>query len=140
MGKNCIVESGSEIMEGCSLGDNSAIGPCCMIGPETVFKGHNMMGPNVHIYTTGHFYDCVEHRFNGRTGPNPVIVGENVWIGYGVIILPGVSIGDNVIIGAGSVVTKDIPCGVLAAGNPCVVKKIIDNIKYEEKISENITY
>lgn len=125
MGRNCIVEKGAEIMEDCILGDSTSIGPNCVIGPGCIFKGHNMMGSNVHIYTTSHYYDNIEHKFSGRTGANSVIIGENVWLGYGVIILPGVIIGDNVIIGAGSVVTKNIPCGVLAAGNPCVVKKLL---------------
>lgn len=140
MGCSCIVEKGAEIMEDCVLGDATSIGPNCVIGPGTIFKGHNIMGPDVHIYTTGHYYDSTIHKFSGRTGPEPVVIGENVWLGYGVIILPGVTIGDNVIIGAGSVVTKNIPCAVLAAGNPCVVKKIIDNEKFEEKISENTSY
>lgn len=141
MGKNCIIERGAEIMEDCILGDNTGIGPSCMIGPGTVFKGHNMMAPNVHIYTTGHFYDVNKHCFSGRTGPEPVVIGRNVWLGYAVIILPGVNVGDNVIIGAGSVVTKDIPSGVLAAGNPCIVKKIIDKDIYEKgKQVENFTH
>jgi maltose O-acetyltransferase len=56
----------------------------------------------------------------------PVTIGNNVWIGGGAIILPGVTIGDNVTIGAGSVVTKDIPSNTVAAGNPCrVLKKIV---------------
>ena len=85
-----------------------------------------MMGPNVHIYTINHKYDENLHKFTGYTDVNPVVIGSNTWIGYNVIILPGVHIGDNSIIGAGSVVTKSIPAGVMAAGNPCVVKKIID--------------
>ena len=93
-----------------------------------------MMGPNVRIYTINHIYDESNHKFNGRTPPRPVTIGEHVWIGYGVIILPGVTIGDHVIIGAGSVVTKDIPSGVMAAGNPCIVKKVIDVKYYEGKI------
>lgn len=133
MGTGCIVETGAEILEGCVFGDNTSIGPFCMIGEKCVFKGHNMMGPNVHIYTVNHFYDQEIHKFNGSTFPNPVTIGEYVWIGYGVIILPGVTIGDHVIIGAGSVVTRDIPSGVMAAGNPCTVKRIIDPIFYKEK-------
>ena len=133
MGVHCIVEKGAEIMEDCVFGDGTSIGPDCMIGPGTIFKGHNMMGPNVHIYTNGHHYSTEEHCFRGRTEVKPVTIGEHVWIGYGVIILPGVTIGSNTIIGAGSVVTKDIPSGVVAAGNPCVVKKILDKDYYEEQ-------
>lgn len=118
-------------MEDCVLGDHVGLGPNNSIGPETVLKGKCMIGPDVHIYTTAHYYDDTLHCFNGTTKPNPVVVGENVWIGYGVIILPGVSIGDNVIIGAGSVVTKDIPSGVMAAGNPCEVKRVIDKCIYD---------
>lgn len=130
MGKGCIVEKGAEIMEDCVFGDYTSIGPDCMIGPGTIFKGHNMMGPNVHIYTTGHQYSVEAHCFNGMAPRKPVVIGEHVWIGYNVIILPGVTVGDHTIIGAGSVVTKNIPCGVVAAGNPCVVKKVLDKDYY----------
>lgn len=61
-----------------------------------------------------------------KTQTSPVIVGDNVWIGGGAILVPGVTIGDNVVIGAGSVVTKDIPSNKIAYGNPC--KVIRDNI------------
>lgn len=140
MGENCIIERGAKIMEDCIFGNAVGIGPNSMIGPGTIFKGYSLMGPNVHIYTTGHFYDATIHCFKGRTGPNPVTFGENVWIGYGVIILPGVSIGNNTIIGAGSVVSRDIPSGVLAAGNPCIVKKVIDKEIFEEYENESIAY
>ena len=126
MGKGCNVESGAEIMEHCKIGDHTGIGPRAVIGAGTVFKGNSMMGPDVHIYTNAHRYDEEKHCFDGYTEMRPVIIGANTWIGYGVIILPGVEIGDNSIIGAGSVVTKSIPAGVMAAGNPCVVKKVID--------------
>lgn len=134
MGNHCIIEKGAEVMEGCIFGDNTAIGPNCMIGPQCVFKGHNLMAPNVHIYTVNHCYDKKLHKFEGSTAPKGVTVGEHVWIGYGVIILPGVTIGDHTIIGAGSVVTKNIPSGVVAAGNPCVVKKILDEEFYEKNV------
>ena len=141
MGRNCIIEKGAEIMEGCVFGDCTGIGPNSMIGPGTVFRGHSLMGPDVHIYTTGHYYDQNKHHFAGRTGPESVIIGENVWLGYGVIVLPGVTVGNNVIIGAGSVVTKSIPSGVLAAGNPCIVKKVIDEKIFEViKKNENIAH
>ncbi len=134
MGSDCIVEPGAEVHEGCVLGDQTSIGPNCMIGPKCVFKGHNMMGPNVHIYTINHIYNECNHKFKGSTDTMPVTIGEYVWIGYGVIILPGITIGDHVVIGAGSVVTKNIPSGVMAAGNPCVVKKVIDTMYFEGNV------
>ena len=82
------------------------------------------IGPNVSIYTACHSTDPVE-RNSRREWAEPVTIGDNVWIGGSVTILPGVSIGDNVTVGAGSVVTRDIPSNVVAAGNPCrVIKKL----------------
>lgn len=80
------------------------------------------VGPNVSIYTACHSTDPLE-RNSRKEWAEPVTIGNNVWIGGGAIILPGVTIGDNVTIGAGSVVTKDIPSNVVAAGNPCRVIK-----------------
>ncbi len=77
-------------------------------------------GPNVVLATAGHPLDP-ELRERGYQFNMPIRIGRNCWLGAGVIVLPGVSIGDNVIIGAGSVVTKDIPSGVVAVGNPCRV-------------------
>ncbi|MBR5176009.1 MAG: sugar O-acetyltransferase [Bacteroidales bacterium] len=80
------------------------------------------VGPNVSIYTACHSTDPVER--NGRKEwAEQVTIGDNVWIGGSVTILPGVKIGNNVTIGAGSVVTKDIPDNVVAVGNPCRVVK-----------------
>ena len=78
------------------------------------------IGPNVSIYTACHSTDPVE-RNTRQEWAEPVTIGNNVWIGGSVTILPGVTIGDNVTIGAGSVVTKDIPSGTVAVGNPCRV-------------------
>lgn len=78
------------------------------------------IGPNVSIYTACHSTDPVE-RNSRREWAEPVSIGNNVWIGGSVTILPGVTIGDNVTIGAGSVVTKDIPSNSIAVGNPCKV-------------------
>lgn len=82
------------------------------------------IGPNVSIYTACHCTDPVE-RNSRREWAEPVTIGNNVWIGGSVTILPGVTIGDNATIGAGSVVTRDIPSNSIAVGNPCKVIKTI---------------
>lgn len=82
------------------------------------------IGPNVSIYTACHSTDPVE-RNSRREWALPVTIGDNVWIGGSVTILPGVTIGDNVTIGAGSVVVHNIPSNTIAVGNPCrVVREI----------------
>ena len=82
------------------------------------------IGPNVSIYTACHSTDPVE-RNSRREWARPVNIGNNVWIGGSVTILPGVTIGDNVTIGAGSVVVSDIPSNSIAVGNPCrVVRQV----------------
>ena len=82
------------------------------------------IGPNVSIYTACHSTDPVE-RNTRREWAKPVRIGDNVWIGGSVTILPGVTIGDNVTIGAGSIVTKNIPSNSIAVGNPCKVIKTL---------------
>ena len=82
------------------------------------------IGPNVSIYTACHSTDPTE-RNSRREWALPVRIGDNVWIGGSVTILPGVTIGDNVSIGAGSVVVNDIPSNTVAVGNPCRVIKHI---------------
>lgn len=84
------------------------------IGSRTLF------GPNVQIYTATHPINYKE-RATGLEFAKPITIGEDVWIGGSVIICPGVTIGHRTVIGAGSVVTKDIPSDVFAAGNPCKV-------------------
>lgn len=83
-----------------------------------IFGDHVFIGPNCNFSTAGHPFD-VAQRNAGLEYAKPITVGSNVWIGMGVQILPGVTIGDNAVIGAGSVVTKDIPAGMLAVGVPC---------------------
>ncbi len=87
--------------------------------------GHDVfIAPNCGFYTAGHPLDPAE-RNKGLEYARPITVGNNVWIGAGVSVLPGVTIGDNCVIGAGSVVNRDIPAGTMAAGNPCKVIKTI---------------
>lgn len=85
-----------------------------------------LLGPNVMISVTGHPL-VAEERSTGAQFSRPIHIGNDVWVGGNVSIMPGVTIGSNVVIGAGSVVTKDIPSGVVAFGVPCrVVREITD--------------
>lgn len=90
------------------------------------FGDNVFIAPNCGFYTAGHPVDAVE-RNKGLEYARPITVGNNVWIGAGVSVVPGVTIGDNCVIGAGSVVVKDIPSDSLAVGNPCKVIKTIAN-------------
>lgn len=91
------------------------------------------LAPRVCIYTAGHPIDAAV-RNTKLEYAKPVAIGNDVWIGGNVIINPGVTIGNNVVIGSGSVVTKDIPDGVVAAGNPC---RIIRRITEEDAVFWN---
>ena len=91
---------------------------------KVTFGNNVFVAPNCGFYTAGHPLDA-EARNKGLEYAKPIMVGNNVWIGGNVVVLPGVTIGDNTVIGAGSVVTKDIPANVVAVGNPCrVIKQI----------------
>lgn len=116
----------------CDYGYNIYVGEnfyanhnCVILDCAKVEFGDNVfIAPNCSFYTAGHPID-VELRNKGLEYAKPIKIGNNVWIGGNVIVLPGVTIGDNVTIGAGSVVTKDIPANVVAVGNPCrVIKEI----------------
>ena len=88
------------------------------------FGDNVFVGPNCGFYTSGHPLDY-ETRNKGLEYAKPIKVGNNVWIGGNVCVMPGVTIGDNAVIGAGSVVNKDIPSNSVAVGNPCKVMKKI---------------
>jgi len=85
---------------------------------RVTFGDNVFIAPNCGFYTAGHPLD-VAQRNAGLEYSLPIRVGNNVWIGGNVCVMPGVTIGDNTVIGGGSVVVHDIPAGVLAAGNPC---------------------
>lgn len=102
---------------------------CVILDVNKVTIGDNcMLAPNVQIYTAGHPIDA-QRRISGEEFGYEIKIGDNVWIGGGAIICPGVTIGDNTVIGAGSVVTKDIPSNVVAVGNPA---KVIRKLEPEE--------
>ncbi|ASA20177.1 sugar O-acetyltransferase [Paenibacillus donghaensis] len=98
-------------------------------GAKVTFGDNVFIAPNCGFYTAGHPLD-VEQRNQGLEYAYPITVGNNVWFGANVTVLPGVTIGDNSVIGAGSVVNRDIPAGVIAAGNPC---KVVRSITEEDK-------
>lgn len=116
----------------CEFGKNIVIGNnvyinfgCIILDCAEVTIGDNvLLGPNIGIYAANHSLDA-EERINGGCCGKPVHVGNNVWLGGDVKILPGVSVGDNTIIGTGSIVTKDIPAEVIAVGNPCRVIRAV---------------
>lgn len=96
-----------------------------LVDDTHIYVGDNtMFGPRVTIVTASHPLEP-SLRLDVYQYNLPVHIGKNCWIAAGCIIFPGVTIGDNTVIGAGSIVTKDIPSGVLAFGNPCVVQREI---------------
>ncbi|MDD6126979.1 MAG: sugar O-acetyltransferase [Veillonellaceae bacterium] len=124
---------------GCNIyiGDNVSINMnCTFVDCNRITIGNNVLiSSNVQIYTSTHPVELSERltpdwkpetgEYFCRTYARPVTIGNGCWLGGGVIVLPGVSIGDGAVIGAGSVVTRDIPANVTAAGNPCrVIREI----------------
>jgi len=102
------------------IGDRTFINADFLIigGGQVTIGSDCLIGPRCGIYTPNHAED-IARRLDGWELPEPVTIGNNVWIGGSVTITPGVTIGDNSIIGAGAVVTRDIPAGMVAVGNPC---------------------
>lgn len=104
------------------------------IGSDSGFSGVSIgcfkkitIGNNVKVGANVLITDADWHLDDARVSePKPILIGDNVWLGYGVVVMKGVTIGDNTIIGINSVVTKDIPSNVVAAGNPCKVIKVIN--------------
>ena len=115
---------------GCNIeiGENFYTNHNCVIldGAKVTFGDNVFIAPNCTFSTAGHPLDT-EQRNQGLEYAYPITVGDNVWFGASVTVLPGVTIGSNVVIGAGSLVNRDIPDGVVAVGNPCrVLRKITE--------------
>lgn len=129
LGENCYIEpplrsnwGGRHVHFGKNVYANFNL---TLVDDTHVYVGdYTMIGPNVTLATAGHpILPALReevYQFN-----LPVRIGRNCWLGAGVIVLPGITIGDNTVVGAGSVVTRDLPSGVVAAGNPCRVLREI---------------
>ncbi len=124
VGTNPVIEQPFFCDYGCNIavGDNFYTNHNCVIldGGKVTFGDNVFIAPNCCFSTAGHPIDYVQ-RNRGLEYAYPITVGNNVWFGAGVTVLPGVTIGDNVVIGAGSLVNRNIPSNVVAAGNPCRV-------------------
>lgn len=134
VGKDCYIEppfhanwGGKHVRFGDGVYTN--FGLTCVDDTHIYVGSHTLFGPNVVLATAGHPM-MPELRKHGIQYNMPIHIGENCWLGAGVIVVPGVTIGDNVVIGASSVVTKDIPSNSVAMGTPCrVVRQINDHDK-----------
>lgn len=134
VGKDCYIEppfhanwGGKHVHFGDGVYAN--FGLTCVDDTHIYVGSHTLFEPNVVLATAGHPM-MPELRKHGIQYNMPIHIGENCWLGAGVIVVPGVTIGDNVVIGAGSVVTKDIPSNSVAMGTPCrVVRQINDHDK-----------
>lgn len=129
VGENCLIEPPFF----CDYGYNIVLGDnvyfnfnCTILDCAPVYIGHGVkFGPGVQVYTAGHPIDLSD-RLKGLEFAASIEIGDNVWVGGGSILIPGVQIGKNTVIGAGSVVTKSLPSNVVAVGNPCRVIKQIE--------------
>ena len=134
VGKDCYIEppfhanwGGKHVHFGDGVYAN--FGLTCVDDTHIYVGSHTLFGPNVVLATAGHPM-MPELRKHGIQYNMPIHIGENCWLGAGVIVVPGVTIGDNGVIGASSVVTKDIPSNSVAMGTPCrVVRQINDHDK-----------
>mgnify|MGYP005830239449 CR=1 FL=1 len=129
LGENCYIEpplrsnwGGRHVHFGKNVYANFNL---TLVDDTHIYVGdYTMIGPNVTLATAGHPILPALREEVYQFNP-PVRIGRNCWLGAGVIVLPGITIGDNTVVGAGSVVTRDLPSGVVAAGNPCRVLREI---------------
>jgi maltose O-acetyltransferase len=120
----------------CDYGSNISVGErfyanvnCVFLDCAPIAIGdHVLFGPAVQLNAATHPFDA-ETRRRGLECARPITIGDDVWVGGGAIVLPGVTIGDRAVIGAGSVVTKDIPADLIAVGNPCRPLRALDVVR-----------
>jgi len=129
IGQNSIIEPPFYCSYGrhIHLGDHAYLNVLCTIldGNEVHIGHHVMIGPAVQIYTAAHPLEA-QPRNQGWEVAKPVVIEDNVWIGGGAILLPGVTIGRNAVVGAGAAVSRDVPANTVVAGNPARVIREIE--------------
>ena len=125
VGKDVNIEKGALITSSMEIGDRSGVGINAVMHGKVIIGKDVMMGPECIIYTRNHAFSRTDIPMNqqGFSEEKPVIIGDDVWIGGRVTILPGVHIGNGAIIGAGAVVTKNVPEYAIVGGNPAKVLK-----------------
>ena len=141
IGENCYIEppfhanfGGHHVHFGTGVYANFNL---TLVDDTHIYVGdYTMFGPNVVLATAGH-PSTPELRKRGYQYNAPIHIGNNCWLGTGVLVMPGITIGDNVIIGAGSVVTKDIPSNVIAVGNPCHILREVNEHDREYYFKNN---
>jgi maltose O-acetyltransferase len=122
-GEHVNFERGARFNPELSIGDYSGVGVNCLVSGRTYIGSHVMMGPDCIMYSYSHAHDRLDIPMDqqGFEDPTPIHIGDDVWIGARVIVLPGVKIGSHCIIGAGAVVTKDVPDYAIVGGVPAKV-------------------
>jgi len=129
IGQDSMVESPFHCVYGCNIhiGDHVYLNiRCTILDCGEVRIGHHVMvGPAVQVYTAAHLLQA-EGRIRGLEIAKPIWIEDNVWIGGGAILLPGVRIGRNAVVGAGAVVSRDVLPDTVVAGNPARVIRVID--------------
>lgn len=122
-GEHVNFEHGARFNPELSIGDYSGIGVNCLVSGRTYIGSHVMMGPDCIMYSYSHAHDRLDIPMDqqGFEDSTPIHIGDDVWIGARVIVLPGVKIGSHCIIGAGAVVTKDVPDYAIVGGVPAKV-------------------
>ena len=125
LGKEVNIEKGAMITSKCSIGNNSGVGINAQLHGTVIIGENVMMGSDCIVYTTNHEFSRTDIPMNkqGFRKEMPVEIGDDVWIGGRVIILPGIKIGKGSIIGAGAVVTKNVPDYTIVGGNPAKILK-----------------
>ncbi len=120
------IERGAQFPSTLELGDHSGVGIDARINGKVIIGNNVMMGPEVAIFARNHAFDRTDVSMDqqGFSEEKPVVIGNDVWIGARVLILPGVHVGNGAVLGAGAVVTKDVPDYAIVGGNPARILKM----------------